>query len=65
MAYSTPKGRRSFFSKKCSNVPFQAQEAQTKKKSFFGILTVKSCPRLLREHVQQVPRKLTAQIVRL
>jgi hypothetical protein len=34
----TPKGQRSFFSKKCSNLPFLAQEAKTKKiKSFFGI----------------------------
>jgi hypothetical protein len=24
----SPKGRRSFFSKKCSNLPFLAQEAQ-------------------------------------
>jgi hypothetical protein len=27
----TPEGQRSFFSKKCSNRPFLAQEAQTKK----------------------------------
>jgi hypothetical protein len=27
----TPKGQRSFFSKKCSDLPFLTQEAQTKK----------------------------------
>jgi hypothetical protein len=35
------------------------------KKSFLGILTLGSCPRLLREHVQKVSKKLTASIVRL
>jgi hypothetical protein len=30
----TPIGRRSFFSKKCSNLSFLAQEAQMKKKKF-------------------------------
>jgi hypothetical protein len=30
-----------------------------------GILTVGSCPRLLREHVQKVSKKLTARIVRV
>jgi hypothetical protein len=33
------KGRRSFFSNKCSNLPFLAQEAKMEKKSFFGTLT--------------------------
>jgi hypothetical protein len=61
----TSKGRRSFFSKKCSKAPFLAQEANTKKNSFFGILTVKSCLRLLGEHVQKVSKKLTVRIVRL
>jgi hypothetical protein len=47
----TPKGRRSFFYKKnTSNLPFLAQEAQTKKNKFFikklikkiAILTIRS-----------------------
>jgi hypothetical protein len=35
------------------------------KKSFFGILTVGSCPRLLGEHVKKNSKNLTARIVRL
>jgi hypothetical protein len=61
----TPKGQKSFFSKKCSNLPFLAQEAKTKTKSFFRILIVGSCLRLLEEHVQKLSKNLTAQIVRL
>jgi hypothetical protein len=30
----TPKGQRSFFSKECSNLPFLAHEAGTKKNYF-------------------------------
>jgi hypothetical protein len=37
----TPKRKRSFFSKKCSNLPFIAQEANTIF-VFFKILTVRS-----------------------
>jgi hypothetical protein len=64
--YLTPKERRSFFSKKYSNLPFLAQKAKMKKnkKSFFGILTIGSCPRLLGEHVRKVSKTLTARIVR-
>jgi hypothetical protein len=60
----TPKGRRSIFSKKSSNLPFLAQEAQIKNKikSFFGILTVRSCPRLLGEHGEKVSKTLTTRI---
>jgi hypothetical protein len=54
----TPKGRRSFFSKKCSNLPFLAQEAKMKQKYFFGILTVGSCLRLLGEYVEKVLKKV-------
>jgi hypothetical protein len=61
----TSKGRRSFFSKKISNLPFLAQEAQTKIKIKIKILTLRSCPRLLGEHVQKISKKLTAWIVRL
>jgi hypothetical protein len=47
-------------------LPFLAQEALTKNKnknkSFFAILTVESCPRLLEEHVQKVSQKLSEQI---
>jgi hypothetical protein len=50
----TPKEQRSFFSKKCSNLPFLAQEEKMKKISFLGILIVGSCPRLLGEYVQKV-----------
>jgi hypothetical protein len=46
-------------------MPFLAQEAQTKKNFFFAILSVRSCPRLLGEHVQKVSKKLTTWIVRL
>jgi hypothetical protein len=53
----TPKGRRSFFSNKCLNLPFLAQEAQTNKNNNFkiAILTIRSCLRLLWEHVQKAP----------
>jgi hypothetical protein len=58
----TPKGQSSFFSKNTSKVPFLAQEAQTKKNYFFAFLTVRSCPRLLKEHVKKVLQKLAARI---
>jgi hypothetical protein len=61
----TRKGRRPFFSQKSSNLPFLAQEAKTKKRTFFEILPEGSCPKLLGEHVQKVSKKLTTQIVRL
>jgi protein required for attachment to host cells len=53
------------FFKKCSKLPFLAQEAKTKNKIkyFFAILIVGSCPRLLGEHVQKVSKKLTARII--
>jgi hypothetical protein len=60
-----PKGQRSFLSKNGSNLPFLAQEAQTKKKKNFAILTIRSSPRLLGEHVQNISKKLTPRIVRL
>jgi hypothetical protein len=54
-----------FFKKTGSNLPFLAQEAQMKKKMFvFAILIVRSCPRLLGEHVQKVSKTLTTQIAR-
>jgi hypothetical protein len=34
-SFLTPKGRRSIFSKKCSNLPFLAQEVKTKQKKLF------------------------------
>jgi hypothetical protein len=43
-------------------VPFLAQEAQMKKIYIFAFFIVRSCPRLLGEHVQRVLQKLTAQI---
>jgi hypothetical protein len=53
-----PKGWRSFFSKKYSNLPFLAQEAKTKKNKKFGILTVRSCSRLLGELMQKSFKKV-------
>jgi hypothetical protein len=58
----TPKGQRPFSSKKHLKLPFLAQEAQMKKNYFFSFLTIRSCPRLLGEHVQRVLQKLTAWI---
>jgi hypothetical protein len=51
-----------FFSKNAPNLPFLAQQARMK---FFSLSTVGSCTRLLGEHVQNVSRHLTSQIVRL
>jgi hypothetical protein len=49
-----PKGPRPFFSKNTPNLPFLAQEAQMNFFSLFALSTMKSCPTLLREHVQKV-----------
>jgi hypothetical protein len=51
-----PKGRRSIFSKNCSYLPFLAKEVQAILFLFFAILTVRSCPRLLEEHVVKVSK---------
>jgi hypothetical protein len=61
----TPKGPRLFFSKNTLDLPYQAQEAQMNFLKFFALSTMRSCPRLLGEHVQKVLLKLTARIVRL
>jgi hypothetical protein len=45
-----------FFPKNTPNWPFLAQEALLKFFHFFVLLTVRSCPRLLQEHVQKVDR---------
>jgi hypothetical protein len=62
----TPKGRRSFFSKKMLK---SAISNLVSKNGiffyFFGILTVGSSTRLLGEHVQKNSKKLTVRIVRL
>jgi hypothetical protein len=64
--YLTLKGRRSlFFFNNTSNLPFLAQEAQKKLLKFFALWTVGSCQRLLRDLVQKVLQKLTAQLMRL
>jgi hypothetical protein len=46
-------------------MPFLAQEAQIKKGFFCALLIVRSCPRLLGEHVKNVSKMLTMRIVRL
>jgi hypothetical protein len=48
--------------KKHLKLSFLAQEAQMKKEFFFAFLTIRSCPRLLGEHVQKVSQKLIARI---
>jgi hypothetical protein len=53
----TCKGWSSIFSKNTQNYHFW-QEAQTKKKKFFAFLVVRSCPRLLGEHVQKISQKI-------
>jgi hypothetical protein len=63
--FPSRKDEGPFSQKKCSNRPFLTQEAFTIFLFFFEILTVRSYPRLLREHVQIFSKKLTARIVRL
>jgi hypothetical protein len=58
----TPKGQRPFLSKNTSKLPFLTQEAQTEILIFFAFLTIRSCPRLLGEHVQIFLQKLTSRI---
>jgi hypothetical protein len=53
------------FPKNTPKRPFLAQEALLNFFHFFALLTVRSCPRLLQEHVQKVSQKLTTRIVRL
>jgi hypothetical protein len=64
-AHLTLKGLRPIFPKNTPNQPFLAQEALPNIFHFLALLTVRSCPRLLQEHVQKVSQKLTARIVRL
>jgi hypothetical protein len=59
----TPKGH--FFSKKYLKFAIYGSRSPNKNLFIFAILTVRSCPRLLGEHVQKVSKKLTAWIVRL
>jgi hypothetical protein len=61
----TPKGQRSFFSKKMLKSAISSSIRKNGKKSIFGILTIGSCTRLVGEHVQKISKKLTAWIVRL
>jgi hypothetical protein len=63
--FLSPKRQRPFSSKNTSNLPFLAQEAQTRNKIKFALLTVRSCLRLLGKHVQKVSKKLSVWIVRL
>jgi hypothetical protein len=54
-----------FFSKNTPKLPFLAEEAQMNFFNFFFALSiVGSCPRLLREHVQNISQNLTTRIVR-
>jgi hypothetical protein len=54
-----------FFPENTPKRPFLAQEALLNFFHFFALLTIRSYPRLLEEHVQEVLQKLTARIVRL
>jgi hypothetical protein len=54
-----------FFLKNTPKLPFLAEEAQMNFLNFFSPLsTVGSCPRLLKEHMQNNSQNLTARIVR-
>jgi hypothetical protein len=50
---------------KLSFLPFLPFQTKNKIIYFFALLTVRSCPRLLGEHVQKVSETFTARIVRL
>jgi hypothetical protein len=58
----TPKGQKPFFSKNIQNCHFELKKPKWKNKIKFAFLTVRSCPRLLGEHVQNVLQKLTTWI---
>jgi hypothetical protein len=52
------------FSKNTPKLPFLTEEAQMNFFNFFFALsTIRSCPRLLGEHVQNISQKLTTRIV--
>jgi hypothetical protein len=61
----TPKRTEVIFLQKMLKSAISSSVSKNgKKNSIFGILTVRSFPRLLQEHVQKVSKKLTGQILR-
>jgi hypothetical protein len=60
----TPKGK-GHFSQKMLKSTISSSRSKNEKKYFFGILTIKSSPRLLGEHAQIISKTLTTRIVRL
>jgi hypothetical protein len=63
--FLTYKGLRPIFSKNTPKLPFLAQEGQMKKKRLFALSTIRSCPRLLGEHVQKVCEIITFEVERI